>query len=299
MRVLTWMRRHPAAALAVVLVFVLAALLAFPPTRSVAQCELGTAAFRRGLALHERDRSRPNPYLDQALRHYQQAVSSDPGNAYAWRKLCDLYLLLGQNELAKGAIDSALSLRPDNGLYHILLGDAYDGLGLPAEAIAEWTIGQAGAWRLDQTVVNYTKLADAHIQSGDPMSALPILEGQVLPLDPTNLFALVTIVSTYDSAVGGQHPLANAYRAQLATLTPDVVRTSADERYGAFQARAVIELYRLGYWSQAQTEVLLRHWEGLGYGALTPTLEGLRAAAPGAAASYESAWGLPAPVAAK
>ncbi|MHB0875265.1 MAG: tetratricopeptide repeat protein [Anaerolineae bacterium] len=290
MLVLTSRRGRVAIAAAAALVALVVGLIANPVTRSIAECEMGTAAFRRGLRLHESEPLRPNPYLDQALRHYQRAVATNPGNAYAWRKLCELFLLLGQNEAAKQAIDTALALRPANNLYHILLGDAYDGLGLPAAALDEWSLGQAGAWRRDETIVNLTKLADAHIQAGDPMSALPILEKQVLLLDPTNLFVLATAVSTYDSAVGGPHPLADGYRNQLATLAPEAVRTSSDGRYAEFQARAVADLYRLGYWDQARTEALLRYWLAQGYSAAPSAAALLREADSGNPAWAQSTW---------
>ena len=235
-------------------------MLTGPGLLSVVKVELGHVAYGKGLLLLQERPEEPNPYLDRALRLYLSAGRWNPRNAHAWRELGELYLTLGQNESAKQALARALSLRPGNALYHILLGDAYDGLGLPRPAMHEWQLGHAGAWRYEQTVVNLLKLADAHIQVGDPLSSIPILRDEVLPLDPHNLFALAIIASTYDSAVGGGHPLADPYRAGLDAVAPEALRSPADARYAEYQARAVAVLYRRGYWNRDKTAALLEQW---------------------------------------
>ena len=254
-----------------------------PGLLSITQVELGHIAYGKGLRLLRERPEEPNPYLDRALRLYLSAVKWNPKNAHAWRKLGELYLTLGQNEAARQALMRALSLRPDNVLYHILLGDAYDGLGLPRPAMREWQAGNAGAWRHDQTVVNLLKLADAHIQVGDPLSSIPILRDEVLPLDPHNLFALTTIVVTYDSAIGGNHPLANAYRAELDAVAPEALRLPTDTRYAHYQARAVAELYKRGYWSRDKTMAVLEQWLGQNHPAALPLARLLAEAEPGEA----------------
>ena len=225
---------------------------------------MGGAAYDRGLALLAAKPQEPNPYLDRALRRFKAATALDPGNAHAWRMLGQLYITLGQNEPARQALSRAVQLRPNQPLYWEYLGDSYDGLGMSQEALQAWKEGRAGLQRQDQIAVNYIKLADAHIQAGDPLSAIPTLRDDVLRADPDNLFALATIVTTYDRAVGGKHPLADPYRQAIQFPSRACLRCGDDPRYADYSARAAFDLYSSGYWDAALVQRVGQYWSAEG-----------------------------------
>lgn len=227
---------------------------------SMLRTELGGIALERGLVMLQESPWEPNPYLDRALRNYQTAVSWNPGNAYAWRKLGEVFLTLGQNEPARDALIHATELQPDRHLFQVLLGDAYDGLGDSREALGAWTIGRSGTLRRDAILVNGAKIASAHIQAGDPLSAVPVLKDTVLALDPDNLFALATIVTVYDGAVEGDHPLADPYRAAARFPTRESLRPGGDSRMPEYQAQGAAQLYKQGYWNDALVGGVARYW---------------------------------------
>ncbi len=264
------------------LLLVLAALwfLSADQVMSLAHAEIAGSALDRGLLMLSEDPTEPNPYLDRALRNYQAALAWNDGNAHAWRKLGELYLLLGQNQAAQEALSRAVALCPEQPLYHLLLGDAWDGAGSAQEAVAEWELGRGLELRRDQMVVNYTKLADAHIQMGDPLSAIPTLRDDVLRLEPSDLFALSVIVTAYDGAVGGPHPLADPYRERVEFVEPEALRKSSDPRYTDFQARAVLRLYQGGQWTAEKAAGVVSYWAWLGHPAALPAARSLHDAAP-------------------
>ncbi|NPV06362.1 MAG: tetratricopeptide repeat protein [Anaerolineae bacterium] len=274
-------RSHLRTKLAAVLLAAIAFLyFSAPWLTSLARSELGGVALHRGLALMEERPSEPNPYLDRALRHFQAAVASNDANAHAWRQLGELYLVLGQNEEARQALSRAVMLRPSFPLYHVLLGDAYDGLGAAREAIDTWREGRGGILRRDQIAANACKIADAHIQAGDPLSAVPVLRDEVLPVDPDNLFALAYIVSTYDGAVSGPHPLADPYRESAVYPPPGGFRVSSDARLAAFQARGAVRLYSAGYWDAGLMVNTIRYWASQGHPAAVMAARELWQSAP-------------------
>ncbi len=232
-----------------------------PRAISFVHVELGGIAYERGLAFQAGHPQEPNPYFDRALRHLQKAVAFDAGNAHAWRMLGELYLALGQNESARWALERAVDLRPDQPAYRILLGDAFDGLGLAPEALEAWAAGRGKIWRKEKYLVNLMKLADAHIAAGDPLSALPYLRDQVLPLEPGNLFALAVVVSTYDGLhPEGRDPFVDPYREALAYPELEALRMPEDPRYARFQAKAVQLLWERHYWEGTMVARLLRLW---------------------------------------
>jgi tetratricopeptide (TPR) repeat protein len=242
----------------------LALLLSRSHWLSLVRTEIGGAAFDRGVALLAAKPQEPNPYLDRALRNYKAAVAWDPRNAHAWRMLGQLYLTLGQNDSAREALTEAVSLRPDQPLYAAFLGDSFDGLGQAANALAAWSDSRVGAIRRDQIAVNLLKQADAHIVAGDPLSAVPTLRDDVLAADPGNLFAAVTIVSAYDRAAGGRHPLADPYRSLVTAPLAQALRLTTDVRYAGYQARAAALAYQGGYWDADMVGRVARLWASQG-----------------------------------
>ena len=259
------LRRLPYKPLLSLLPLIVLLVVFRPKLVSAARTELAGLAFDRGLVMLRQRPQEPNPYLDRALRQYQAALALDPGNVQAWRKLGELYLLLGQNQAALDALARAVALRPRQPFLRVLLGDAYDGLGMARQALAEWKQARAGIWRQDQISVNLMKIADAHVQTGDLLSAIPVLRDELLPRDPGNLFALATIVSAYDSAVGGRHPLADPFRDSIVHFDLGSLRLSPDPRYSEFQARALVELYRYGYWDGTTAANVVDYWAWQGH----------------------------------
>lgn len=255
----TWVLSRMKLAAALLLVGI-ALYLRAPWIMSVVRTELGGIAFEQGQRLMQERPSEPNPYLDRALRNYQAAVAWNEHNAHAWRKLGEVYLTLGQNDPAREALERAVSLRPSFPLYHTLLGDAYDGMGDARQAVDAWHEGRAGILRRDRIVTNASKVADAHIQAGDPLSAVPVLRDEVLAVDPNNLFALATIVSAYDGAVSGPHPLADPYRDSALYPQADAYRTPSDERLSVYQARGAVRMYTGGYWDAGRLTNTIRYW---------------------------------------
>jgi len=253
---------------------------AAPGAMSVARTELGGIALEQGVRMQQEQPTEPNPYLDRALRNYQAAVSWDAGNAHAWRKLGEVYLTLGQNDPAREALSRAVALRPEQPLYWALLGDAYDGLGASVEALDAWTTGRAGVIRRDQVLVNGAKIADAHVQAGDPLSGVPVLKDVVLKLDPNDLYALAIVVTAYDSAVEGDHPLADPYREAARYPSKASLEPGADPRLAEYQARGAVELYRAGYWDSVTVANVLHYWAAEANPAAIRAAELLRQAEP-------------------
>ena len=122
-------------------------LLGWPYLASVSRTEFAGLAYVQGLDMLARQPDEPNPYLDRALRYCQAALRWNPHYARAWRLLGEVYLTLGQNEAARQALAQAVALRPRQPLYHLLLGDAYDGLGLSREALSAWALAGGSTCR--------------------------------------------------------------------------------------------------------------------------------------------------------
>ncbi len=242
----------------------LALVLGHRGAMSALRTEIGGIASDRGLVMLRESPSEPNPYLDQALRNYHAAIAWDSTNAHAWRRLGEVYLTLGQNDAARDALTRAVELRPHSYLYQLLLGDAYDGLGASREALDAWTAGRGGTLRRDGILVNGTKIASAHVQAGDPLSAVPILRDTVLRVDPDNLFALAVVVTAYDSAVEGDHPLADPYREGTRYPSRRALAQGSDARLAEYQAQGAILLHRFGYWDEQVTAGTARYWAMLG-----------------------------------
>jgi len=242
---------------------------------STVRTELGGVALDRGLVMLQERPWEPNPHLDKALRNYQAAVSWNSGNAHAWRKLGEVFLTLGQNEPAREALTRAADLDPDRVLYQVLLGDAYDGLGASQEALAAWLAGHGGTIRRDAVLVNGAKIASAHIDAGDPLSAVPVLVETILKLDPENLFALATVVTAYDGAVEGDHPLADPYREAARYPSRAALQPGNDPRLPEFQARGAAQLYRSGYWDEEMVGGVARYWAAAGSPAAVHLAEAL------------------------
>lgn len=176
------------------------------------------------------------------------ALQGDGTNGRAWFRLGEMALALGEAELAGEALARAVQLRPGDRRGHLLLGDAYDLLAMPEAAIEQWELGDpSGALRHEARVVSHLAIADARLEAGDQVLGLTVLRGEVLRLDPGNLFALAAVTATAGPELERQHPLWQPYLQQLPQMRP-----AGDRRYDAYQVRAIASLYRQGHWSREQ-----------------------------------------------
>ena len=83
----------------------------------------------QGIVLREQGRT------EEAIKHYLQALRSNPGYALAHNNLSNAYYELGMHKEAIGSYKQAIRINPDYAAAHLNLGNAYYESGMHKEAI--------------------------------------------------------------------------------------------------------------------------------------------------------------------
>ena len=82
-------------------------VLALPYARHAYQLEMGGRALEQARLFAEENPKAPNPHLNQALQSLHRAVETGPEDGYAYRRLGQAYLLLGDILRGRGDIEQA------------------------------------------------------------------------------------------------------------------------------------------------------------------------------------------------
>ncbi len=105
-----------------------------PYVLSVYHTEAGGRALDAALVPVFPDRLAPEQVrdakaLEAGIAHLHEASRRDPRNVQALRLLARAYLSQGNPQAALAVLQQALTVRPENPLLHLELGDVYDALG--------------------------------------------------------------------------------------------------------------------------------------------------------------------------
>jgi len=211
---------------------------------------MGGRALEQARLFAEENPKAPNPHLNQALQSLHRAVETGPEDGYAYRRLGQAYLLLGDNARAAEALSRATTLRPDHPLIWVELGYAYDGLGQTDRAIVAYERGRYGP-ALEAAIVNYIKVADWKTAAGGGDEALHILQDKVLVLDPDNLPALLRTMRIYEGmSEQAAQQFAEPLRQRLRAMSPDEVAVPTEPRLVEYTRQAMADLVAEGIWSE-------------------------------------------------
>jgi tetratricopeptide (TPR) repeat protein len=81
--------------------------------------------------------------VDDALKHFQQAVEVNPEYAQAYEAIGELQLYLKHNDEAIRALERAVALVPGSSKAHYSLGRAFQAAGRTADAEREFSRARA------------------------------------------------------------------------------------------------------------------------------------------------------------
>ena len=232
-------------------------VLFWPDLSTLYHLEVGGASLAKAEAFLAGHPHESNPSLDRALLHLRQATEVSPRNGYAYRRLGQALLLVGNNQAARKVLTRAVALRPDHPLIQIELGYAYDGLGQVENALAQYERGGYGP-AVEAAIVNYIKVADWHIGAGAGDYGLEILKTKVLRLDPGNLPAMVRMISIYEStSEQAAAEFAQPLRDHLQAMSGEVIVLPTEPRLAAYVEQAVVALVQEGIWPQDRADRVL------------------------------------------
>jgi tetratricopeptide (TPR) repeat protein len=243
--------------LGVAVVCLVGVALTYPHLVSLYHIEAGGRALKEARVFRDAHPHDPNPSLDRALSHFQRATEILPDDGYAYRRLGQAWLLAGNNEAAREALERAVELRPDHPLIHVELGYAYDGLGKVDKALREYEAGGYGP-AVEAAIANYLKVADWQAGSGSADYALKILKTKVLVLDEYNLPALYRMIMIYEG-IGEQAAVefAEPLRERLRALPVEDVTLPTEPRLVAYTEQAIAALVAEGMWTQEKADEVL------------------------------------------
>lgn len=179
-------------------------------------------------------------YLNKSLRW-------DPRNVQALRLLARAYLSQGRPGAALEALQEAVTMRPENRLLRLELGDVYDSLGQVEAAVEAYEAGGVGS-RGVLLAANYLKLAEVQVQQGSGDIAIGLWR-KALAADPGNLYALYRLARIHRD-IGGEEQAA-AYEEQLRGFDLQSVAVPMDFRLAEYQGQAMATLVDEGLWERA------------------------------------------------
>jgi len=184
--------------------------------------------------------------LESGTAHLHQALRWDPRNVQAMRLLVRVYVTQGRPGAALEMLQQALTVRPDNPLLYLELGDVYDSLGRAEAAVEAYETGGVGS-RGVPLAVNYLKLADAQAQAGGGDVAIDLWR-KAATVDPGNLYALYRLAQIHRDL--GDEKRAAEYEEQLRYFDLNAVTVSPDARMAEYRGRAMAALVDEGIWER-------------------------------------------------
>lgn len=243
-------RRYLSWAAALGLIAALGLWLA-PYVLSIYHLEAGGRALDEALEPVFPDRLAPEQVtdaerLEAAKAHLQSTLHWDPDSVQARRLLARIYFSQGQPEAALDVLQEAVALRPDNPLFHLELGDAYDALGRAEAAIEAYEEGRIGS-RSVPLAANYLRVADEKAQQGSGDQAISLWR-KALEADPRNLYALYRLFAMHRDL--GDEKQAAQYEERLRYFELESVKVPLDFRLAAFQGRAMVGLIEDEVWER-------------------------------------------------
>lgn len=193
-----------------------------------------------------------------AAGYLRQAVAAAPRNIEAYRTLGMTHLALDEASAALGALTSASEIRPRDPVIHLAMGDIYDGLGMAERAVAEYERGRYGP-RIESAIVNYLKLAEWHLEAGDPNSALPLLQ-QVMTFDEGNLYTLYQFAKICETLSEGEALLAEEIYRGIQHFATQSIEPRQDKRLHQFTAATIPSLIEDHIWSLGDALNVISFW---------------------------------------
>lgn len=218
---------------------------------SIYYLEVGGALLEKSLVPVYHDRLAPEQVIDiaglhKAVVYLEKSVHLDPRNVHSMRMLGRAYISLGQPEAALGMLKKALTVRPDNPLLHLELGDIYDSLGYTEDVIREYKKGGVGS-RSAPLIANYLKLADVQIEIGSGEVAIHLWY-ETLLMDPNNLYALYRLYKVHQQMGDMEH--AAVFKNKILSMDPGMVTVQPDFRLAEYQGQAMAALVEEGIWNR-------------------------------------------------
>ena len=77
--------------------------------------------------------------FDKAISILQATTQASPASDIPWANLANAYLMAKRYPDAVDPLKKAIAIKPNDARYHLALGDAYDRMGKPDDATAEYT----------------------------------------------------------------------------------------------------------------------------------------------------------------
>lgn len=166
--------------------------------------------------------------FDQAISILKATTEKSPNSDIPWANLANAYLLAKRFPDAIDPLKKAIALKPTDARYHMALGDAYDKMGKPDDATAEYTT----ALGMDptQAAMAYFKIGAVWTNASTRASD-----------DATRKKDLATANDAFDKAAAAKPDFADAYYQKginllgQATFTKDGKIVPAPGTAEAFQ----------------------------------------------------------------
>jgi tetratricopeptide (TPR) repeat protein len=184
--------------------------------------------------------------VNAAEAHLQTALRWQGESVQARRLLAQVYLSTGRPEAALKVLREVVELRPENPVFHLEVGDAYNALGNTEAAIEAYEEGRIGS-RSVPLAANILKLAEEKEEQGSGDVAMGLWR-ETLEADPGNLYALYRLARAHREL--GDVKQTKRYEEQLRYFELGSVEVPMDFRLAAFQGRAMAGLVEKGIWER-------------------------------------------------
>jgi tetratricopeptide (TPR) repeat protein len=223
-----------------------------PYVLSLYHLEAGGRALDVALEPVFLDRLAPEQIVDAerlgvGITHLNKSLRWDPRNVQALRLLARAHLSQGRPGAALEALQEAVTMRPENPLLRLELGDVYDSLGQAEAAVEAYEAGGVGS-RGVLLAANYLKLAEVQVQQGSGDIAIGLWR-KTLATDPGNLYALYRLARIHRD-IGGEEQAA-IYEERLRVFDLQSVAVPIDFRLAEYQGQAMATLVDEGFWERA------------------------------------------------
>ncbi len=194
-----------------------------------------------------------------AIANLEKTLNFEPGNVQALRQLGRLYLEVGELAKALSVAEQAAKLATHNPLIKLELGDVYDRLGQPAQAITHYEAGLVGD-RGPQLTVNYLQQADQRWTAGDEAGAIAIWLDNVRGTGYGDLYANWRLAQYY----ADDDEAATPYREAVRYFPLESIAPPPDPRLTTFQAQVITGVVEDGLWPRETllNVVSYRVWQG-------------------------------------